>query len=215
LEFVQLKRLLAVCLVLGILNSVSDNRSQGAVQKPSQLRLIRWAPQYTLRLQIVGYEDRIVAANQQPIDEILTELTVPITIGLPFKRTLRNDKSSFSVSGLVTVTKKRQFAIDIKCAELLESDVMVLDQYGRLVPAITKRSWHSSVVLKIGGVTNLGGMMSTRGRHLPDGSIQRRVSKRSIRGRLDLFKPGAAPFAPTGRSPRALRRDVHNLSDNE
>jgi hypothetical protein len=186
-------RLVAVCLVLGILNSVSDNRSQGAVQKPSQLRLIRWTPQYTLRLQIVGYEDLIVAADEQPIDEILAELTVPITIGLPFKRTLRIGKWSFSVSGLVTVTKKRQFAIDIKCAELLESDDMVFDEQGRLVPAISETKLQCSVVVKFGEEMNLGGMRSESEQHLPDGTIQRLVSNKSFCVRLEVYKPKTAP----------------------
>ena len=207
-------RLVAVFVVLGTLSSAPVDQARGTVRRPSQPRLIRWTPQYTLRLQIVGYDDLVVAGDEEPTEEILAELTVPVTIGLPFKRTVRNGKSSFSVSGLVTVTKKRQFAIDIKCAEAMESDVMVFDQHGRLVPAISKRSWHSSPVLKFGGETDLGGMISTSALNLPDGSIRRRASRRIIRGRLDVYKP-KTPLAPTGRSRWPLKCEVNELSGNK
>jgi|GEM_PF-2074638 hypothetical protein len=185
-------RLVAVFVVLGTLSSATVDQTRGTVRRPSQVRLIRWTPQYTLRFQIVGYDDVIGAADEKPAGEILAELTVPITIGLPFKRTLRNGKWSFSVSGMVTVTKKRQFVIAVKCAELLESDDMVFDEHGRLTPAISETSVHSSVVVKIGEEINVGGCRGESEQHRPDGSIERRVSKKDFRLRLDVYKPKTA-----------------------
>lgn len=181
-------RLVAVLVILGIVNSVSVRQSRGVVRRPSQQRLIRWTPQYTLRFQLVGYEDRIVVADEEPIDEILTELAVPITIGLPFKRSLRIGKRSFSVSGMVTKTEKRQLMIDVKCADLLESDDMVLDEHGRLVPAISGIKMHSSAIIKIGEEANLGGSNSGGEQWQPDGSIQRQMTKKRFWVRLEIYE---------------------------
>ncbi|MBT4867844.1 MAG: hypothetical protein HON53_22310 [Planctomycetaceae bacterium] len=184
-------RLVAIIMVLGTLSSAPVDQARGAVRRPSQVRTIRWIPQYTLRLRIVGYDDLIVAADEESADEILTELTVPITIGLPFKRSLRNGKSSFSVSGLVTVTKKHQFAIDIKCAESLELDDLVFDEHGRLTPEISETKAHSLVGIKIGVERDVGGGSAANAKRLPDGSIQHRMTKKSFRVRLDVYKPKA------------------------